>query len=213
MSLYGILTVPQDGYVKVWDAATGTLVLDIPPEDPEIAPNNQNWLVRFSPDGQSLLYTIGSPAPDVKLVNLENPTDIVTVGPYDWVWWIRSAEWNSDGSLLALGGLGWLRILRSIDLTIVQEWRVNDAIYDPLEEVTYLHWFDNDTKLRWSFHNGTEMYDFEKNLKYRWGPGEDDEGPPDGWVLYARDWFPFKSKGWFGNFDSDSKMRVWSLPE
>jgi hypothetical protein len=97
-------------------------------------------------------------------------------------------------------------------LTIVNEWRVNDAVVEPLEEAAYLHWFDNDTKIRWNYINATEVYDFEKNLKYRWGPGEDDLPDPN-WILLTRDWYPVKEKGWFGNFDSDSKMRVWPLPE
>lgn len=92
---------------------------------------------------------------------------------------------------------------------MVQEWRVDTEHW---EEVLSLHWFDEDTKLRWSYLNGTEMYDFEKNLKYRWGPDEDDVPPPPGWVLLAGDWFPFKTEGWFGIFDSDSSVRVWSLP-
>ncbi|KAF2679855.1 YVTN repeat-like/Quino protein amine dehydrogenase [Lentithecium fluviatile CBS 122367] len=196
-----------DGHVKLWDAATGTLVHDIPPEDPEQAPDYQNWLTRFSPDGKTLLYSIGSPLPEVKLVQLNNLTDVVTLGPFSY--WVRSAEWNSDGSLLALGGFPWLLVLRSSDLAVVQEWRVDTEHW---EEVLFLHWFDKDTKLRWSYLNGTEMYDFEKNLKYRWGPDEDDV-PPPGWVVLAGDWFPFKSEGWFGNFDSDSSVRVWSLPE
>jgi hypothetical protein len=185
----------------------------VPPEDPNNAPYNQNWAVRFSPDGKYLLYTIGSPFPAVKLIHLDDPTNITTIDGYDWVFWVRTVEWNADASLLALGGYGWIRILRTSDLSLVQEWEVDIEKFGSQDETTYLRWFDNDTKLRWSYLNGTEMYDFENNLKYRWGPGEDDPPPPDNWVLTAGNWFPVQEKGWFGNSDSDSKIRVWELPE
>jgi hypothetical protein len=55
------------------------------------------------------------------------------------------------------------------------------------------------------------MYDFAKNLKYRWGPDEVDE-PPVGFAVPALDWFPYEPEGWFGGLDSDYTARLWSLP-
>ncbi|KAH7128099.1 WD40-repeat-containing domain protein [Dendryphion nanum] len=203
-----IATSGFDGHTKLWEAATGKEVADIPPEKPEMADITQNWITRFSPDGKTLLYSVGSPLPEVKLVPVNNLTDVTTLGPFNY--WVRTAEWNADASLLALGGFGWLIVLRSSDLTVVQEWRIDS---EREEEVTFLHWYDNDTKLRWSYLNGTEMYDFEKNLKYHWGPSVDDTPPPPGWLTLAGNWFPIEAKGWFGNIDSDFSVRVWDIPE
>jgi hypothetical protein len=49
---------------------------------------------------------------------------------------------------------------------VVQEWRVDDA-QEIGDELRYVHWLDGDTKLAWIYLDGTELYDFEKNLKYR----------------------------------------------
>ena len=180
------------------------LLSDIPPADPSNAPFNQNWIVRFSPDSKSLLYSIGSPLPEVKLVNLSDLTNVVSLGNYNF--WVRSIEWSSDGSLIALGGSPWVQVVRTSDLKVVQNWQIDDESW---VETIFLHWFDNDTKLRWTADNATFVYDFEENLKYSWGAGL---GPQrEGWITFADDSYLIESHGWIGTVDSDASVRVWPL--
>lgn len=196
--------------MKLWDASSGELVLDIPPADPSNAPYNQNWVTRFSPDGKNLLYSIGSPEPEIKITSLADPTNTISIGKYDY--WVRAVEYSPSGTYIAIGGFDWLRIVRTSDYTVVQEWAVDYGDIWLVAEILNLHWFDGDKRLRWSYQSGSEMYDFETNLKYRWGPGEGDQTSPENWWTVSTEWFPFKGEGWFGNQDSDLRVRVWDLP-
>ena len=157
-----------------------------------------------------MLYFIGSPLPEIKIVSLENPADVTTLGPYDY--WVRNIEYSPDGKLLALGGFDWVIVIRTSDYATVQEWRVDYGDIILVNEVLNLEWYDNGNKLRWSYASGSEMYDFETNLKYRWGPDENDETSPPGWFTPTTKWFPFPNLGWFGNYDSDATVRIWPLP-
>jgi hypothetical protein len=93
---------------------------------------------------------------------------------------------------------------------VVQEWRVDDA-QEIGDELRYVHWLAGDTKLAWIYLNGTELYDFEKNLKYRWGPAENDKVDGNAkdvpvFSQLARDWFAYEPEGWFGT--NDKKQNV-----
>lgn len=59
-----------------------------------------------------------------------------------------------------------LQILRMRDVAVIQEWKQTDATQAVVEEIT---WLENGKKLAYHIEGLLKVYDFEKNLKYRWG--------------------------------------------
>jgi hypothetical protein len=49
-------------------------------------------------------------------------------------------------------------------------------------EVTEIKWLDGRKKILFKPSNGsTQMYNFDKNEKWKWGPSEKDQWRPGGW--------------------------------
>lgn len=90
-------------------------------------------------------------------------------------------------------------------MTVVQTWQTEEGRRG--NEVRDLIWLDGGKKI--AYHNGPslELYDFEKNLKYRWGPDDLDH-----YASYYLGVFVIKSKGWIGSLDGDQKVRFWPYP-
>ncbi|KAF2791821.1 TolB, C-terminal domain-containing protein, partial [Melanomma pulvis-pyrius CBS 109.77] len=196
-----IATTAWDGYTKIWNATTGQLIKDIGPS------GDYNWLVLFSPDNKYLLET-GPPKPTVKLwpVSNTNNQTITPIGIGSLPLWARNAVWSPNGEFLAIGSFGQILIVRSSDLKTVQNWQIEAERF---AEVSHLTWLDGGKKLAYRVTAGLEMYDFEKNLKYRWGPDDLD---------HYKDYYTggqimvVNNKGWIGGVDGDQMVRFWPYP-
>lgn len=192
-----ISTASWDGTAKLWDASTGQLLHTLGPF------GGQNWLTRFSPDGKNVLVSIGPGAKPVIAIwdlnkNLTNDPQI-SIGPFPN--WCRSAEWTSDSSLLATGDYGHILIYDMSSHQILQNWEMEDRWN---WEISNMAWLEGKKQITYRITGGLELYDFETNLKYRWGPGDMDRynggsGPT----------FLLKKKGWIGGVEADVKVRFW----
>jgi WD40 repeat protein len=200
-----IATAAWDGYAKLWDAITGDLVVEIGPT------GGQNWVTSFSPDGKYLVVTTGS-KPYVRIWTLAElisaPTTNATAQPViisAFHNWVRDVAWASDSDTVALGSSGIIQIYSMKQQKILQTWESEDSLY----ETTDLTWFKTQTGRGLAYREaaGLEVYDFQTNLKYRWGPGDYDRYSGSGTGIYL-----LRKKGWIGGVDGDMTMRFWKFP-
>ncbi|KAF2682998.1 WD40 repeat-like protein [Lentithecium fluviatile CBS 122367] len=192
-----VLTAAWDASAKLWNATTGELVHTFENT------GGQNWIARFSPDGTHLLITVGTPSIRIwSLNNLTSEPVIIGTKP-TYTQWIRQVSFSADSKFLATGAYGKIVIYSFPSLEIVQTWEIEDQGW----EISELLWLEGTKRIAYRILGGLEMYDFETNLKYRWGPGEMDHWGggrgPSGVV---------KSRGWIGGMDSDAKERFWKYP-
>ncbi|KAF2867303.1 hypothetical protein BDV95DRAFT_610717 [Massariosphaeria phaeospora] len=201
-----IATAAWDGIMKLWDEVTGKELYSFP------STNAQNWLTRFSPDGQYFLYTAGNG--DGRGVYIYNMDDLnLTTGappPEPWLIkadnWVRSGEFSPQGDYVAFASYGLVEVYRTSDRQLVQRWAAEDKTGF---EVTDITWIAGSKRLAFRAYGGLEMYDFETNLKYRWGPGEMDHF--DAGVAEGSTFTPL-NRGWIGGRESDSTFKFWKYP-
>lgn len=96
---------------------------------------------------------------------------------------------------------------------MVQRWEAEDVSLST--EINSLTWLDGGSKIAYRNLFGLEMYDFEKNLKYRWGPTTlpaNDWDHLDEYVGWGFKTFVLKKRGWIGTVDGDHKVRFWPYP-
>lgn len=128
----------------------------------------------------------------------------LTLGPYtDWV---RDVEWSANGKYIAAGGWGQINIHEMPQGKVLQNWGMEDR---KSWEVESLRWLENDKRLVYRTTAGVEMYDFDTNLKYRWGPGNLDHYTPRN-SLGAL--FVLQNKRRTGSLESDRNVRLWDYP-
>jgi WD40 repeat protein len=189
-----VSTAAWDRYAKIWDASTGAEVARHGPT------TGQNWLTSFSPDGRFVLVTVGSGTVHVYPAgnNTGTPFDI----GYGAGEWIRSAAWSPDGQYLATGSQGKVLVWKFPEAQVVQNYTVESS-----DEINGLVWLEDGKQLSYRLlGGGLEVYDFDTNLKYRFGPTELDHY---GNGVSTGSTHVLKSKGWIGGIDSDSKVRFW----
>ncbi|KAJ2993604.1 hypothetical protein NUW58_g1788 [Xylaria curta] len=196
-----VSTAAWDGYAKVWNASTGELLHTFGPT------GGQNWLTNFSPDGKYILMTNAGNEPSVNIWPVANMSSkpIVFKNFRDW---IRTASWTSDSKLLAVGSYGLIQVFSVQNQTAIQRWESEDRYG---YEAWNLVWIESESGLKLAYRvtAGLEVYDFETNLKYRWGPDDyaqyDGGGSGDGTYV-------IKSKGWIGGSDADQSVRFFDFP-
>ncbi|KAI1748251.1 WD40-repeat-containing domain protein [Xylaria castorea] len=196
-----VSTAAWDGYAKVWNASTEELLHTFGPT------GGQNWLTNFSPDGKYILMTNAGKEPAVNIwpaVNMSSEPMIYK----DFDGWIRTASWTSDSKLLAVGSYGLIQVISVQDQKVIQRWESEDRYgYESWD----LFWIESESGLKLAYRvtAGLEVYDFEANLKYRWGPDDyaqyDGGGSGDGTYV-------IKSKGWIGGGDADGSVRFYEFP-
>lgn len=194
-----ISTASWDQTARLYDATTGEVIHTFGPT------GGQNWLTRFSPDGKYVMVTNGGRTPNVRIWSLDN----LLAEPWvisDFKDWVRHAEFSPDGEYLAAGEYGLLLVYRVSDKAVVQRWEMEDRNTFETHEIS---WQEGRKRLVYRTTGGLEMYDFETNLKYRWGPGDLDHyayGSPVGST------FVLKKKGFIGGTESDQIIRFWKYP-
>ncbi|KAI8635104.1 quinon protein alcohol dehydrogenase-like superfamily [Xylariaceae sp. FL1651] len=195
-----VSTTSWDGYDKVWDAVTGELVQTLGPS------TGQNWITNFSPDGKYMLMTSAGRNPVVNIWPVANLTAApIVINQFKN--WIRDAAWTSDGKLLAIGEVGLIYVYSMDEQKIIQTWEMENR---GLPDIVGLTWIESDSGLKLAYRatDGLEAYDFETNLKYRWGP--DDLAQYNG--AQSSEAMVIKSKGWIGGVDPDQTVRFWKFP-
>ncbi|KAI0398896.1 WD40-repeat-containing domain protein [Xylaria palmicola] len=196
-----VSTAAWDGYGKVWDASTGELIHSFGPT------GGQNWITNFSPDGKYVLMTSAGRSPAVNIWPVANMSSepIVFKNFSDW---IRTASWTSDSKLLAVGSYGVIQVISVPDQKVIQRWESEDRYG---YESWNLFWIESESGLKLAYRvtAGLEVYDFEANLKYRWGP--DDYAQYDGGGS-GDETSVIKSKGWIGGIDADQSVRFYEFP-
>ncbi|KAI1263468.1 hypothetical protein F5Y18DRAFT_429156 [Xylariaceae sp. FL1019] len=196
-----ISTAAWDGYAKVWNASTGELLQDYGYS------GAQNWLTSFSPDGKYLIVTIGGGINTVNLYTVANlSADPIQVTR--WSGWIRYAAWSSNSKLLALGSYGLIQVWDVAQQKVVQRWEMEKQTDYESYDLTWIE-AESGLKLAYRTTAGLEVYDFESNLKYRWGPDDfaqyDASGSGEGAYV-------IESKGWIGGADADQNVRFYKFP-
>lgn len=196
-----VSTAAWDGYAKVWNASTGELIQTFGPT------GGQNWLTNFSPDGKYVLMANAGREPAINIWPVANLSSepIVFKGFGDW---IRSASWTSDSKLLAIGSYGIVVVVSVEDQKVLQRWESEDQHG---YETWALTWIESESGLKLAYREtaGLEVYDFEANLKYRWGP--DDYAQYNGGGS-GDSTFLVKSRGWIGGGDADGSVRFYKAP-
>ncbi|KAJ4304786.1 hypothetical protein N0V90_000314 [Kalmusia sp. IMI 367209] len=195
-----IATTSYDGTGKLWNGEDGTFLTDF-----DISDINPSWIVRFSPDNKYLAITLGAWSARIYAMDDLTVAPIVIDG---FPLWVRTVEWSPDGKLLALGGDSQIQVYSMDEGKVVQTWQQETTT--GVGEVDDVAWFGGGSKLAYRVNAGLEVYDFDTNLKYRWGPNEGDE-----FILgdnFGRT-FILEERGWIGGFDNDHAARFWELPE
>ncbi|KAL1592004.1 hypothetical protein SLS60_011596 [Paraconiothyrium brasiliense] len=210
--MYDASITPNDAYVvtrsysysgmpgstKMWSATTGALLRDF---------NNTNSeTLAISPDGTLLVTSLSREA--VQLWSLTNATAPPTTLPFpEQTNGVQRLAWSPDGTYLAVGTYKNLLVWKlSPAPTLIQWYQIEANGHD----VSGLLWLEDSKRLAYRVFGGLEIYDFESNLKYRWG-----SSPNSHWVdgaYMVENTILAKGKGWIGGLDGDAKVRFWEVP-
>ncbi|CAG9982916.1 unnamed protein product [Clonostachys byssicola] len=194
-----VSTASWDQSMKLWNASTGELVHSFGPS------GGQNWKTNFSPDGK---YVVLGTSAAKGTVNIWSLAD-VTAPPIvisDFGDWVRTASWTSDSKFIAVGTYGIVQVYSMDEQKVIQRWQTEDPRFESWE----LFWIEEESglKLAYRITAGLEVYDFESNLKYRWGPHAyaqyNGGGSGDDTAL-------IKSRGWIGGCDADGDVRFYDF--
>ena len=113
----------------------------------------------------------------------------------------RSLSWSPDGKMLAAGSDdGKLMVMELAANRVLQVWEWTEVFYAEVSDVAWqgsrLVFKDGEA--------GLQVYDFEKNEKWRWGPGEGDQ-----WRYGSYFGTAIAIKGLIGSLD-DGVVRLWT---
>jgi WD40 repeat protein len=163
-----IATTSWDGSCKLYDAKTGKHIRDYGPT------GGQNLACDFSIDSKNLAVSRGSGAgPNTFVWRTDDPRSfpITLQGTRGWQ---RSISWSPDGRRLAIGAADMrLIVYDARSMTLEQVWQLAEAPERRFREVTEVKWLEGGKKILFKPTDGnTQMYDFERNLKCKWGPGK-----------------------------------------
>ncbi|CAH0028558.1 unnamed protein product [Clonostachys rhizophaga] len=194
-----VSTASWDQSMKLWNASTGELVHSFGPS------GGQNWKTNFSPDGKYVVLGTSAAKGTVNIWSLADVTapPIVISNFGDWV---RTASWTSDSKFIAAGTYGIVQVYSMDEQKVIQRWQTEDPRFESWE----LFWIEEESglKLAYRITAGLEVYDFESNLKYRWGPHAyaqyNGGGSGDDTTL-------IKSRGWIGGSDADADVRFYDF--
>ncbi|CAG9948336.1 unnamed protein product [Clonostachys rosea f. rosea IK726] len=194
-----VSTASWDQSMKLWNASTGELVHSFGPS------GGQNWKTNFSPDGKYVVLGTSAAKGTVNIWSVAN----VTAPPIvisNFGNWVRTASWTSDSKFIAAGTYGIVQVYSMDEQKVIQRWQTEDPRFESWE----LFWIEGESglKLAYRITAGLEVYDFESNLKYRWGPHAyaqyNGGGSGDDTTL-------IKSRGWIGGSDADADVRFYDF--
>jgi WD40 repeat protein len=187
------------GLTRLFNTTTGSLIRDFGNTDSEI--------IAISPDGNLLAAPYDSEA--IRIWDLRNATSgpLTLELPSKIIMPWSALTWSPDGSYLAVGAWGHLFVWKMApDFQLVQHLQLSNYAYD----VKGILWLEGSRRLAYRVFGGLEMYDFDSNLKYRWG-----FNPLSHWASgsYQQVWtWLVSSQRWIGGLDSDANIRFWEYP-
>lgn len=200
-----IATTSWDGYCKLYDGKSGKHIRDYGPT------GGQNWVCEFSIDSKNLAVSRGSGGVSTFVWRTDDPQSfpITLEGRQGWQ---RVISWSPDGNRLAIGAAdGRLVVYDARSMTLEQVWQLAMTPNRWIHEVTEIKWLEDGKKLLFKPSDGsTHMYDFKKNLKWKWGPGEKDKWRSGAWFSTS---IVMEKRGLLGSVDQDGSFRIWKIPE
>lgn len=195
-----VATAAWDGKGKLWSASNGAFLSDFE------SSTAQNWVTRFSPNSKYL--AIGNGQRTVKIYTVAN----LTASPIvinEFSNWVRNLAWSPDGEYIAGGSWGQVLVYSLEEGKVMQKWELDDEGKRNFEVVD-VTWLEGGKRIAYRYQATLEVYDFESNLKYAWGLGENDTYL-NGFNVGGT--FLLKKRGWIGGFDWDHSVRFWTYPE
>lgn len=178
-----IASVAWDQTIRIWDAATGE-------EKYKFETDGQNWTGGFSRDSKYFASTCGTGT--VQVNDLSDGSTKWSLKLDKSSHWNRALDWHPNGKILAIGGdkKGELLLL-DVDTQEVIQHRLLSAEACALDdesvrsfitswigtqEVTFVG--DGSTLAVWLSGDGSaEVYDLEREKKWRFSRGGTDDGP------------------------------------
>jgi WD40 repeat protein len=182
----------------LWNATSGEKIFHFPDT------GAQNWLTRFSPDGEYVAIALGSSNNTIQIYALSNLTapPIEIKGFNDWP---RNLDWSSTSQQIAIADDGRLRVYNVPSKEIVQNWELTGLQDGYYYQPTGVKWLDHGNKLSWQWSYAKYMYDFETNSEWVWTIRDTDHSwGPEGLYL-------LEEKGYAVTVDGDSTVRFWKI--
>lgn len=200
-----IATTAWDGYCKLYVGKTGTHIRDYGPT------GGRNWACDFSADSKNLAVSRGSGGANTYVWRTDEDRSfpITIKGGQGWQ---RVISFSPDGERLAIGAAdGRLIVYDARSMTLEQVWQLAPMHNRWIHEVTEIKWLEDGKRILFKLSDGsTRLYDFEKNLKWKWEPGEKDQWRSGTWFSTS---VVLEGSGLFGSVDQDGSFRVWKIPE
>ncbi|KAJ4292588.1 hypothetical protein N0V90_009251 [Kalmusia sp. IMI 367209] len=198
-----VATAAWDGKGKLWSAQDGSFIADFE------STTAQNWVTRFSPDSKYVAIAAPRYVKIYTVANLVAPPTNSTTSPIlieGFGSWVRTLQWSPDSKYIAGGSFGQVLVYSLAQNKVVQYWALASQENWEVVDVT---WLEGGKRIAYRVQGALEMYDFDSNLKYKWGPGEGDT-----WLngFNVAGTFQLKKKGWIGGFDWDHSVRFWKYP-
>lgn len=226
-SLFG--SVAWDTTIRIWDAATGE-------EKYKFGTDGQNWTGGFSKDGKFFASTCG--VGTLQVNDLSDGSTKWSVKLEDSSHWKRALDWHPDGKTLAVGGdaKGELLLLNVDTQEVVQKRLLSSEAATPddeklrriliswvaMKEVKFIK--GGSLLATWvSGDSSAEVYDLEKELKWRFARGGTGDGPKSSeWRDKNEKVTSLGGSGlllWEGAHEGDLKLasidfdgvRIWSM--
>ena len=200
-----VATTSWDGLCKLYDAKSGKHIRDYGPT------GGQNWACRFSNDSKNLAVSRGSGAGPCTFVWRTDDPRSFPIALQGTRGWQRSISWSPDGGRLAIGAADMrLIVYDARSMALEQVWQLAETPERWICEVSEVKWLEGGRKILFRSTDGnTQMYDFERNLKCKWGPEEKEElGAGASFSMVV-----MEKRGLFGIVDRDGAFRVWKFPK
>ncbi|OCL10021.1 WD40 repeat-like protein [Glonium stellatum] len=162
-----IASAAWGGYLKIWDGKTGKHIRDFGPT------GSQNRVAAFSPNSEYVVISVGRG--ELYMWAVIDPQAFPkSLGAFPG--WPRTVKWSPDGEMLAAGSYNSkLMVFKPHRNAITQTWQVKGHNRNEINEVADVTWLQDGKKLAFKpGDGGLEIYDFEENLKWKWGPGSND---------------------------------------
>lgn len=204
-----VATSCWDGTVALWDVGD----LDKITLKHMLGPSRgQNWTAAFSPDSSMIAHGTGSHEHVVRIWEVESGAHVLSVA--NMPAWSRTLAWSPDSASLSAGMMmGELCVVDVPARRVTQWWKLRgDNELLSWVELRGMRSIDGGRKLLFATGAdcGVEVYDFEKNEKWRVAPTPADVGRMrDGWAPMPGLWWNARRQ--LLTLGKDNTLRFWKV--